>query len=208
MHAPTYTNRHAARVPFPHLIYSHFESPLSQSEGQRGMITREARRHIREGTDRWEKERREWQLVPRIVLSPPLPSDVLISLEEVQTTAHTCLLLSILLEARWERKWLPAPLSLQDLFSHINTFTAWLHLLQMFKTTLGGSPELWMMAVCRVVLIYNPLWLKQSTVCFMSVATKVSIERRCSTVWVSCSTQKYIQLGLTCQWRWVKWVHK
>lgn len=33
-----------------------------------------------------------------------LPSEVPVQLVEVQTTTHTCLLLSILLEARWERK--------------------------------------------------------------------------------------------------------
>lgn len=89
----------------------------------------------------WGKESRgEWQPVQSIILPSSLPSEVLIQPAEVQTTTHTCLLLSILLGARWEEKWLLAVLSLQGLFPHINTFTAWLHLLQTLKTHTLGEP--------------------------------------------------------------------
>lgn len=103
------------------------------------------------GRERWSQRRhrgawgRRWRRGERMTAHAedrsPLPSEVLIQPAEVQTTTHTCLLLSILLRARRERKWLPAVLPPQGSFPHINTFTAQLHLLHTLKTHTQGEPE-------------------------------------------------------------------
>lgn len=144
IHTPMCTNRHTAWTPLSHLIYSHFESHLPhslQSEGQRAVITEDARRCMRErmGGGGWVGGF-EWRHTPKIVLFSPFPSAVLIQPAELQTTTHTYLLLSILLGARWERKWLPAVLPPQGSFLHINTFTAWFHLSHTLKTHTQGKP--------------------------------------------------------------------
>lgn len=150
MHAQshTHTNRHTARTPSPHLIYSHFESPLSHSlqrEGQRAMITEEARRCMREGDGDtgmcvwggggWMTDcAKDRPLLFSPIRSANPTSGGADHRSHLPSPLH-------LVRGHMGGKWLPAVLPLQGLFPHINTFSAQLHLLHTLKTHTQGEPR-------------------------------------------------------------------
>lgn len=143
-HTHTHVHKQAYRLNAfvtPHLFPFWVSSPTLTPEWGAESSDHRGGKEMYEGEDaRGGVGEVEWQHTPRIVLLSPFPSEVLIQPVELQTTIHTYLLLSILLGARWERKWLPAALPPQGSFLHINTFTAWFHLSHTLKTHTQGKP--------------------------------------------------------------------